>query len=90
MTGSDDHGDDHSDQQRRDQRRHQLDEVNRVTAEAAMAHSMTDEESYEAMLNIELENIAEDVAQRLEKLPDQDPVGYGFFGDRPQWIDRQL
>jgi hypothetical protein len=66
------------------------DEIRRIAAEATMAHTMSDQESQEAMINIELDNVIEDHQKRIDKLRDQDPVGYGAFGDNPEWIEKQL
>jgi hypothetical protein len=82
------HSDD--DQRKWEERQRGLEQVREMLGQALIAHEMSDEESYEAMINIDLDNVAEDVQQRLDNLPDEDPIGYGAFGDNPEWIDRQL
>lgn len=42
------------------------------------------------MIAIDLENIVDDEQQRLQKLRDEDPIGFGAFGDRAEWIDKRL
>lgn len=66
--------DDDSDE-RRTERQRRIDEVRKALSEAHAAHSLSDEESELAMLNMHLD--AEQ--QRLDDLMDDDPLRVIFF-----------
>jgi hypothetical protein len=82
--------DHNSDQQKREQRKRQLDEVSRILGEALVAHSMTDQESEEAMLAIAVDDHLTDQQVKLQRLWDVDAVGMAAFGDDDGWVDRRL
>jgi hypothetical protein len=77
---------DDDEQRKREQRKRDLERVSEILAEAVMAHSLTDEESEEAMLAMRLD--AEQ--KRFEKLLDEDPIGAVFHADDDEWIDGAL
>lgn len=87
---------DHSDDQRKkwEERQRGLEQVRKMLGEALVAHEMSDAESQEVMTNIDAANIVDAEQKRLENrlknLPDEDPLGYAAFGDRPGWIDKHL
>lgn len=66
---------DHSDNQRkREERRRQLAQVRRILAEAKTAHTLSDRESHEAQLDLDLT----DHGEALEQLAHDDPIGLVF------------
>ena len=74
------------DDEKRDERKRILEEVRQRVGEASAAHSMSDDESEMAMLAMQLD--AEQ--QRLKQLEHDDTVGFIWFGDNDDWIDKRL
>jgi hypothetical protein len=58
---------DDDDQRKWEQRQRGLDEIRRIHGEALVAHSMTDQESAEALLVLDLEDAYADIDKRLGK-----------------------
>jgi hypothetical protein len=62
-------------------------EIRERTSEAAAAHSLSDDESERAMVDMALDEAEQAMLQRLS---DDDPVGFVAFADRPGWIGKRL
>ena len=61
-------------------------EIRERASEAAAAHSVSDDESELALLEVQLD----DEHQALKRLEHEDPVGAIWFGDRDDWVDARL
>jgi hypothetical protein len=73
------------DQRRKEERQRGLEQVHGMLGEALVAHEMTDEDSYMAMLDIEAEAEHTAEQERLQKMLEQDPIGTIFRGE-DQWM----
>jgi hypothetical protein len=69
-----------------EERRRIVREIRERAAEAAISHTLSDDESELALLGMGLA----DEFDALERLERNDPVGVAMFGDRPDWWERQL
>jgi hypothetical protein len=61
-------------------------EIRQKAGEAAIAHTMSDQESELAMLGLGLA----DEQEQLERLWDEDTFGMVAFGDDDAWVDKRL
>ena len=70
-----------------DDRQRIIREIRERAHEAATAHSLSDDESERALLDMGLDEAEQAMLQRLF---DADPLGFTAFADRPGWIGKRL
>jgi hypothetical protein len=81
---------DHDQRSKCEERRRHVAEVRERLAVAKMAHTMTDEESQQALIVLDLEDVQERLEKRLINLWDEDAVGMAVFGESYAWVDKRL
>ncbi len=70
----------------REERKRIVSETRERLQEAVTAHTVSDEESALALIDMHLD----DRQAALEQLQRDDPLGFGMFGEYDVWIERQL
>lgn len=69
-----------------EERKHLVREIREQAAEAAIAHSVPDDQADLYQLGMDLDRQHD----QLQQLGQDDPVGVAMFGDRPGWVDSRL
>lgn len=72
----------------KEQRQQIHDQIRQILGAALVAHELTNEESYEALIVLDIEEVQQ---RLLQKLWDNDTVGMVAFGqDSDEWIEKRL